>query len=235
MNTKINNAVILAAGKGSRLSLWLKKNNLKILAKINNKTLILENIKNIKKNLKVKKIFIIGGYNFKILKKFFKTNKNVKLINNTKWKKGNGYSLDAALKYLKNDTFFLLAGDHFFSKNFYKSILKSKVQFGLACSKNLSFFHDINDATKIFSKKNIIYNIGKKIKKFNGFDTGFFIINKRYLNSTKKTSISQIIKNAKNKIKRINVNSNDWIDLDTKTDIKNFKIAIKQKIFHYGN
>src|SRR6056300_1513132 len=163
MNTKINYAVILAAGRGSRLLLGLKKNNLKILTKINNKTLILENIKNIKKYLKVKKIFIVGGYNFKILKQFFKTNKNVTLINNMEWKKGNGYSLDTALKYLKNNTFFLLAGDHFFSKN-------------------LEFFHDINNATKIFSKKNIIYNIGKEIKKFNGFDTGFFIINKRYLN-----------------------------------------------------
>ena len=55
MNTKIKNAVILAAGKGSRLSLGLKKNNLKVLTKINNKTLILENIKNIKKHLKLKK------------------------------------------------------------------------------------------------------------------------------------------------------------------------------------
>lgn len=234
MNAKINNAVILAAGKGSRLPLGLKKNNLKILAKINNKTLILENIKNIKKYLKVKKIYVVGGYNFKILKKFFKSNKNITLINNTEWKKGNGYSLNIALKYLKNETFFLLAGDHFFSENFYKSILKSRFKFALACSKNLQFFHDINDATKILSKNDIIYNIGKKIKIFNGFDTGFFIINKRYLNSTKKTTISEIIKHAKSRIKRIDVNNNDWIDLDTENDIKNFKIAITKKIFRYG-
>ena len=153
MNTKINYAVILAAGKGSRLSLGLKKNNLKVLTKINNKTLILENIKNIKKHLKVKKIFIIGGYNFKILNKFFKKNKNITLINNTEWKRGNGYSLNAALKYLKNETFFLLCGDHFFSKNFYKSILKSKVRFGLACSKTYHFFTTLMMLQKFFQEK----------------------------------------------------------------------------------
>jgi len=233
MNTKIDSAVILAAGKGSRLYGELKKENLKIFLKINNKTLINENIKNLKKYLNIKKIYIIGGYKFKILEKYFLSKKNIFLINNKDWRKGNGYSLKKALEYFKEKSFYLLAGDHFFSKNFYKKISNCKLDFALACCKSLEFFHDPKDATKIFSKNNNILNIGKNIKKYNGFDTGFFIINKKYLNQVNKPSISEIIKCSNKRIKRINVDGADWIDLDTKADIKNFKLAIKKKYFQY--
>ena len=231
MISKINKAVILAAGQGARLIKNQNKHKLKVLIKINNKTLILENIKNLKKYLGVKKIYIIGGYKYKILKRRFNQKKNIFVLNNKEWKKGNGYSLNSALKVLKNETFYLMAGDHFFSKNFYKKISKIKIDFGLACSKKLAFFHDINDVTKILSSNSKIFKIGKKIRKFNRFDAGFFIINKKYLNNTKKKSISEIIESSKTKIGEMIINENDWIDLDTETDIKNFKIAIKKKLF----
>ena len=118
------------------------------------------------------------------------------------------------------------------SEKFYKKIHSSKLNFAVACSKKLNFYHDFNDATKIYSKKNIILDIGKNIEKSNGFDAGFFIINTKKLAIKKvSSSISENLKFSSKKICRLNIENDDWIDLDTKTDIKNFRIALKKKIF----
>lgn len=231
MRKKINTAVILAAGMGSRLS--DNKKSLKILSKINNKYLIIENIKKLRKFLQIENIYIIGGYRIRELIKFFKLHdKSVTIINNKEWKKGNGYSFNTACKILNGKLFYMQCGDHFFSEKFYKKIHSSKLNFAVACSKKLNFYHDFNDATKIYSKKNIILDIGKNIEKSNGFDAGFFIINTKKLAIKKvSSSISENLKFSSKKICRLNIENDDWIDLDTKTDIKNFRIALKKKIF----
>jgi len=233
MKQKINIAVILAAGKGSRLSNGNKNETLKVLSKINGKYLILENIQKLRSILHVKKIYIVGGYKINELKKFFNNHdKSIKIINNKEWEKGNGFSFKVACKLLKEKLFYMQAGDHYFNDILYKKVYLSKLDYAVACSKKLSFFHDFNDATKVFSKKFKILDIGKKIIKFNGFDAGFFIINPKKLQLKKSyASISEILQNSKKKINRFNIENNDWIDLDTKTDIKNFKTALKNKIF----
>ena len=229
---KINTVVILSAGKGLRLNSHQKKKTNKTLIKINRKTLMQQNIVNIKKYLDIQIIYVVVGYNFKKLKKEISNfDSNIRFIHNKKWKNGNATSLISACNRIKTP-FYLMSGDHYFNRSFYKKILNAKSDFFLACSKKLDFFHDFEDVTKVFSKNNKLINIGKKIIKFNCYDTGFFKIVPKYLDlSYKFKSISQIINNSKKKISLVYVSCKEWIDLDTKTDVANFKSAIRKKIF----
>jgi 1L-myo-inositol 1-phosphate cytidylyltransferase len=231
---KTSTAVILSAGKGFRLSSYQKKKTNKTLIKINKKTLMQQNIINIRKYLGIKKIYIVVGYNFKKLKKeILYFDSNIKFIHNKKWKNGNATSLIYACNRIKT-SFYLMCGDHYFNKSFYNKLLNIKKNFFLVCSKKIDFFHDFEDVTKVFSKNDKLKDIGKKINKFNCYDTGFFKIEPKYLNLNYKfNSISEIIKNSKKIINLVYVKSKDWIDLDTKKDIQNFKKAIKNKIFTY--
>jgi choline kinase len=229
---KIDTMVILSAGKGLRLNTHQKDKTNKTLVMINNKILIEQSIINIKNFLGIKKIYVIGGYKFNELKnKLIKLKLDINFIYNKNWKRGNATSLICACKNIKKP-FFMQPGDHYFHKNFYKRIKNTKQNFFLACSKKLEFFHDFNDATKVLSHKKKLFEIGKNLKKFDCFDTGFFSINPKFLNFAYKcNSISEILNNSKKKINLIDANSTEWIDIDTKKDIKNFQKAIKKKIF----
>ena len=82
------NIFILAAGKGSRLG-KLTKNKPKILVKFEKKT-ILDHQLNIYSKLKKKKLYIVGGYKIKNLKKNI-YRKKIQLIENNNFNKTNMY------------------------------------------------------------------------------------------------------------------------------------------------
>lgn len=97
---KIDNAIILAAGRGSRM-LDLCNDIPKPLLKINNKTII-ENIIDKLYKSNIKNVTIVVGYmaeKFLFLQKLY----GVKIINNINWEKTNNISsINVALNDLKN-------------------------------------------------------------------------------------------------------------------------------------
>ena len=101
-------AIILAAGRGSRLN-SITKNSHKSLLKFKNLNLLENVIKNLKKN-DISKISIVTGYNHKKFEKY-----NFKKFHNNDWYKTNMvYSLTKADKWLSSYTCIISYADIFF-------------------------------------------------------------------------------------------------------------------------
>lgn len=100
--TEIKNAIILAAGRGSRMG-YLTNDMPKCMMTVNNKTIIQKTIETLKyKN--IKNIIVVTGYKADILEKHIRTFDNdIIFINNAEWLTTNSmYSMYLALKYLSN-------------------------------------------------------------------------------------------------------------------------------------
>ena len=232
-NKNIDTAVILAAGKGERIS-----NTdgfvAKPLIKIFDISLIERSIKNLINNLNIKKIYIVTGFNHNeinnhLVKLQNKFSLNIEAVFAKDWEKGNGASFLAILDKIKHEQFYLLMVDHLFNDEFYKTILKYKInnKSCLIISRTLSSLNDFNDATKVKVAGEKINDIGKSIKDSNAFDTGFFILNSSEFNNVsklsvrKKLSLTEVIQELvqQKKLYFIEVSEDSWFDIDTNQDL----------------
>ena len=232
-NKNIDTAVILAAGKGERIS-NTDEFVAKPLIKIFDISLIERSIKNLINNLNIKKIYIVTGFNHNeindhLVKLKNKLSLNVEVVFAKDWEKGNGASFLAILDKIKHEQFYLLMVDHLFNDEFYKTILKYKInnKSYLIISRTLSSLNDFNDSTKVKVVNDKINEIGKSIKDSNGFDTGFFILNSDQFNKVnkllvrKKLSLSEVIQELvqQKKLYFIEVPEDSWFDIDTSQDL----------------
>ncbi len=127
-NKNVDTAVILAAGKGERIS-NTDEFVAKPLIKIFNISLIERSIKNLINNLNIKKVYIVTGFNHEkinnhLLKLKNKLSLNVEVVFARDWEKGNGASFLAILDKISNQRFYLLMADHLFDNEFYKAASK---------------------------------------------------------------------------------------------------------------
>ncbi len=236
-NKNIDTAVILAAGKGERLS-NTDEFVAKPLIKIFNISLIERSIKNLINNLNIKKVYIVTGFNHEkinnhLLKLKNKLSLNVEVVFARDWEKGNGASFLAILDKISNQRFYLLMADHLFDNEFYKVASKYIInnKSCLIISRTLSSLNNFNDATKVKAVENKISDIGKSIKDSNGFDTGFFILssdefnNVNKLSARKKLSLTEVIQELvqQKKLYFIEVPEDSWFDIDTNEDLSNAK------------
>lgn len=99
---KIENAIILAAGRGSRMG-KLTNDRPKCMMKINNKTIIQRTI-DVLKYKNINNIVVITGYKSDILREHLNNiDKGIKIIENSIWKTSNSItSMECALSYLKD-------------------------------------------------------------------------------------------------------------------------------------
>ena len=117
-------AIILAAGKGSRISEISKKP--KSFLKLNNYLSIIDYQVKMLESINVKKIYIVVGYKKKLFEKKFSYSSNVQLIFNKNWYKSNVLeSFSVASKCIKNNFIFLHA-DALIEKGIYKIFKKEK-------------------------------------------------------------------------------------------------------------
>jgi len=236
-NNNIDTAVILAAGKGERIS-NADEFIAKPLIKIFDVSLIERSIKNLINNLNVKKIYIVTGFNHEeindhLVKLKNKLSLNVEVVFAKNWEKGNGASFLAILDKINHQQFYLLMADHLFNNEFYKAISKYKInnKSYLIISRTLSSLNDFNDATKVKVVEDKISDIGKSIKDSNGFDTGFFILSSDEFNDVNKLSVreklslSEVIQELvqQKKLYFVEVPEDSWFDIDTNQDLSNAK------------
>jgi len=232
-NNNIDTAVILAAGKGERIS-NIDAFVAKPLIKVFDVSLIERSIKNLINNLNVKKIYVVTGFNHEeindhLVKLKNKLSLNVEVVFAKNWEKGNGASFLAILDKMKHQQFYLLMVDHLFNNEFYNAISKYKInnKSYLIISRTLSSLNDFNDATKVNVVEDKINDIGKSIKDSNGFDTGFFILNSDQFNNVnklavrEKLSLSEVIQELvqQKKLYFIEVPEDSWFDIDTSQDL----------------
>ncbi|MDP6784086.1 MAG: sugar phosphate nucleotidyltransferase [Alphaproteobacteria bacterium] len=236
-NKNIDTVVILAAGKGERIS-NMAEFVAKPLIKIFDVSLIERSIRNLISNLNIKKIYIVTGFNHEeindhLVKLKNKLSINIETVFAKDWEKGNGASFLAILDKIKHEQFYLLMADHLFNDEFYKTILKYEInnKSCLIISRTLSSLDDFNDATKVKVVEDKISDIGKSIKDSNGFDTGFFILNSDDFNNVNKLSVreklslTEVIQELvqQKKLYFIEVSEDGWFDIDTNKDLLNAK------------
>ncbi len=227
--------LIIAAGEGSRLS---SRGDSKPLIPLLELPLIERVILNAKE-AGLSDFCVVSGYNGEKLRNHldqFSQDKNLKishLINNY-WKKENGLSVLKAKGEIE-ENFILLMSDHIFNVSILTELLREKVADGeviLAVDYNLeNKMVDVDDVTKVLvDGNNSIVNIGKKIKKYNAYDTGIFLCSPAIFEALEEssargdTTLSAGIKIlAKQKKARVfDIKGGYWIDVD---DEKAFKTA----------
>ncbi len=245
------NAIILAAGVGSRME-FLTKNKPKCFLKVNGELLISRLLRQLRA-LGIKDISIVTGY---------KSNRfkfdNVTYFVNRKFSKTNMlYSLMRAQKKMRKDTL-ILYSDIFLSDNILNKMLKVKKGFAVGVDINWKKywqfrFNNVFDdlETLKINKLNHIKEIGKPTNNLDEIDARYIgviktnkFINKQIIsiwnyeknkskqnwgisgNSLNKAYLTDLINNLINSKKKIKCHAikfrNGWYEFDNKKDYYKF-------------
>ena len=232
---KIQQAVILAGGTGSRLK-EITKNTPKPLIRFNNKPFISYIIEELEK-AKIKKVIILAGYMGSLIKKIFSKNKNINVIIEKK-PLGTGGSIVSAIKHL-DKYFLLLNGDSYINLNLKSKILNYSNSYSkifITQNKNYKSNKLLN---KLYLNKNrkVIFS---KSKSF--MYSGVSIFKKSDFSKYKKNtfiSLENTILNNLIKTEKIygEINNENFIDIGTKKNFlkakKNIKKILKKKCFFF--
>lgn len=231
------NAIILAAGRGSRLNNYTKYKP-KALVKFRNETLLQNQINNLNTN-NVKNIHLLTGY-----KKNKFINYKLKKIHNKNWRKSNMiYSLFLAKKILLKNECIISYGDIFYESNAILKLKNCKYDFCLLNNKNYlknwqsRYKNPLKDLeTFKFDKRNFLTEIGNKPKDYRNIKGQFmgmfktkpsawrkiftFISNKKLdINKISTTEfLNYLVTSQILKIKVINY-TEEWYEIDNKTDL----------------
>jgi len=209
--------VILAAGFGRRLSSFGVP---KPLVKLFGLPLIEHKL------VKLKNYEVAVVYHHREVEEFLrKKYPFVHLIYNPHPERENGYSLFLAKNFIKNEPFLLLMADHYYGEEFYKQIPDIIEKTTLFVS---DFSSDIEEATKVKTDGVFITQIGKELKDYDFFDTGFFICHpevfeytEKILTKKEKVKLSEIMQALADAKKLLYKKIEDfWIDIDTPYDLK---------------
>lgn len=222
-------AIILAAGRGQRLSVW-QRDVPKPLVRFLGLSLLERNVKNCIR-AGVKEIYVVTGYKRRrverfagILKRRYKV--SIKCVYNPDWRKGNIYSVLAVKPYVKTP-FYLLMGDHVFEPEMLVEFMersKNSVISILAVDPDTKNVLDEEDATKVeFGRKGEIIQIGKDLKSYSGIDTGLFFCKEDFLKALEDavgegaTSLTEGVREMarRGRIKVELVRGYFWGDMDT--------------------
>lgn len=161
-------AIILAAGRGSRMS-YMTENNPKCMIKFNNKTLLKRQVE-IFRSTGIKDIGIVTGYNSSKIQE-----ENLYQFHNDLWDKTQMvYSLSCADKWLKEYECIICYSDIFFEKSAVSSLLNDKSNFAITYDPNWyelwskRFEDPLDDAESfILDSNNLVSDIGRKVKTLN--------------------------------------------------------------------
>ena len=153
----------------------------------------------------------------------------LKVVENSKWKLGNGTSLAAVREELRGCHFFVLMVDHIFHP-------LTLEHFANECGNNLalSVFEgederlDLDEATKVWvDGEGFVRKIGKELKKFTGVDMGLFSLDERIFPALKYAfqdgdySLTGGVKRLITQSSLYAILTRDiWFDIDTNDDYR---------------
>ena len=102
----------------------------------------------------------------------------VEFVMATEWQRGNGISALAARDRVRGDRFLLVMADHLVSPTLIQRVLRAPVGPGEVClgvDRDTARLFDPDDATKVWVRDGLIERIGKRLRAWNGVDTGVFL------------------------------------------------------------
>jgi len=242
---KCEHAVILAAGKGSRLK-DLCQEKPKCLIEIKDQPIIAWVLRSISL-AGIKKVTIVTGYKRKILEQSIGDGKEFGLridyFYNTRWNKPNGISLycvkDRIINEAKEGFFLTMMSDHLIHWEEIRRTAQAPTQnCVLAIEKNLQKVFDISDATKVRLEDGKPTAIGKRLRKYNAVDCGLFRFDKRIFEALEESisngnlaltdGVRRLIE--KKQLDVIAIGNHPWIDIDTPRTYRQ-ALRIVEKLF----
>ena len=238
MVKKLNKAIILAAGKGSRLKKVLKGNPKPLLG-IGKSTLLEILIKKLK-DLKIKKILVVTGYKSNQIKN--KIGKSAKCIYYPNFNKTNNLHTLLHIKKELNEPLLCLFSDVIFDIKILKKLIDNKKDIVVAVDKKSR----LSGTMRVKIKKSVISEIGSQIKVKNSsgnfigfakFSTFGCKMIKKILNEYKKTNFkdyyTEVLNNLiekKKVVNFVNVGQFYWKEIDTNKDYIKAKKIYKKNL-----
>jgi choline kinase len=179
----------------------------------------------------IKTIHFVVGYERERMiaqvKQVIPSEANTFFIENRDWRKQNGISLLAAAGYVRAP-FLLTMGDHLFDGAIFDRLLVNfdPALLNIAVDRKLDSIFDLDDATKVQTRKNRVTDAGKHLREFDAIDTGLFVCPLEifdYLERAKSESgrndcsLADGIRlmAADDKVWAIDIGENWWQDVDT--------------------
>jgi len=239
---KLMKCLIIAAGRGSRLS---SRGDSKPLIPLMGLSLIERVILTAKKS-GLTSFYVVTGYNGEKVRQYlnrFSQSRNINIthITNEEWENGNGISVFKAKKLL-NENFILLMGDHIFDESILvrlknQIIADDEVMLAVDYTIKTNKLVDVDDVTRVLVEEGRILDIGKNIKKYNAYDTGIFLCSPAIFSAIEESldnddsSLSGGIRvlAGRGKAKTFDIEDDYWIDVD---DEKTYKLA-ENKLLAY--
>lgn len=217
-------AVILAAGEGSRMGGSIPKPLIKVAGRE-----IMWRIMSLLSNY-IEEFVVVVGRNSRMIEEFLrKSSFKHTVIKNESPERENGFSLYLAKDHV-NGKFVVVMGDHVYDYEFIKKAVKGN---GLIVDRGDRYI-DETEVTKVKVKNSRIEDIGKHLKEYEYFDTGFFILHKDIFEHARKlvekkdvVTLSDIVKEAR--IQITEVSGYFWSDVDTGEDIKRVRAELVRK------
>ncbi len=226
------NAVILAAGRGTRMP-EITKDKPKSLIEISGKTILEREIEILTKN-SIKKTYVVIGYMAEKIKNKFEDSKDIEFIENKDFATtDNIYSLYLTRDKIRGKEFLLLNGDTVFEENIIKKLVSKK---GLNLAPIDSNHYDLEEL-KVKEKNSIIIEILPKTapkEQSDGSTIGVFkfscegskilfdelekLINEGVKNKWFEHALNNIFE--KIEMHKIDISDLKWIEIDDEADIK---------------
>jgi 1L-myo-inositol 1-phosphate cytidylyltransferase len=225
--TTVNECLILAAGKGSRIA-SVSGGAPKPLVPLRGIPL-LEHVITSCREAGITRFVIVVGYRADLIRRWFAERSfegiSVTLIENSEYHKANGVSALAAKDKLHNP-FLLLMSDHIFEPKTAHALVQHPLgddEVILAVDHNVDGVFDLDDATKVECAADHIVAIGKDLARYNAIDTGMFLCSPalfRRLESAKRDgncSLSDGMRQLaqEQKLKAFDIGDAHWHDVDS--------------------
>jgi histidinol-phosphate aminotransferase len=227
MQRNIQRAVVLAAGRGSRLV--GDKGHPKPLEPVAGVALLVRILKTLASE-GVREAVVVIGYEGAQIRKAIGEDRTLGLavhfVENPWWDKSNGVSLLCANEWVTSDCFLTMA-DHLFAPELLRRLAQAEIAQGacaLAVDYDLARCFDLDDATKVQVERGRIVSIGKDLEKYNAIDTGVFRVGPalieelhRQVEQRGDASLSDGVRAlaARGKFFAIDGGDARWIDVDT--------------------
>ncbi len=235
--------LIIAAGKGSRLSKW---GDSKPLIPVLGVPLIERAIRSAIE-AGADDFYVVTGYQRERVQDFLgRLDKRlgipITILINEDWEKENGFSVLRAREYL-HEPFLLLMADHLFDPSIAREMMAHPPDDGeliLAVDEGTrNSLIDMEDVTRVKTEDDKIQNIGKGMTDFNGFDTGIFFCSPSIFealeHSTEKygeTTLSGAVRilAAVDRARAFHTSGHFWIDVDDTSAFRRAEKALLNRL-----
>jgi len=225
--TPVNECLILAAGKGSRIA-SVSGGAPKPLVPLRGIPL-LEHIITSCREAGITRFVIVVGYRADLIRRWVAERSfegiSVNLVENPDYHKANGVSALAAKGEL-HDQFLLLMSDHIFESRTAKALAQRPLaadEVILAVDRNVDGVFDLDDATKVKCEADHIVDIGKDLTHYDALDTGMFLCSpalfqrleseKRAGNCSLSDGMRQLAREQK--LRAFDIGDAHWQDVDS--------------------